>query len=270
MNTVLQRASVASLVSAIEDNLVLHFTEFGSFPGADLHSGPDLVRLVTGVSHPVLNGVFRSRIPPDSVAAIVRETLHVFFSRRVPMRWIVGPSASPIDLREHLEACGVRYAREWVGMVADLDTIEEAGPPLVDLVIDEVGTSQTLEKWTQALCLGNGFPEPVARVFAGVFGAAARREDVRLRHYLASIDGEPLATCTLSLAAGVAGVYWVATVPKARRRGIATALVLAALRDARSTGYRFAVLHSTQMGQGVYRQIGFYDVCTLKIHVWQP
>jgi GNAT superfamily N-acetyltransferase len=87
-----------------------------------------------------------------------------------------------------------------------------------------------------------------------------------IRLYLGALDGEPVATALLFCAAGVAGLYDVATVPRARRRGIGTALSHAALRGARDLGYRAAVLQSSAPGQGVYRRLGFRQYCTVALN----
>jgi GNAT superfamily N-acetyltransferase len=70
--------------------------------------------------------------------------------------------------------------------------------------------------------------------------------------------------------AGVAGIYGVATVPGARRKGIGAAISLAPLMDAREMGYRHAVLFSTDMATGVYERIGFQMTETrLNRYLWR-
>jgi GNAT superfamily N-acetyltransferase len=84
------------------------------------------------------------------------------------------------------------------------------------------------------------------------------------------LGGRPVATATLLLAAGVAGVYFVLTVPAARRRGIGTAITLAALREARDLGYRTGVLGASGLGLPVYRRLGFEEYCRIAVYEWHP
>ena len=77
-----------------------------------------------------------------------------------------------------------------------------------------------------------------------------------------------MATATLFLAAGVAGVYFVLTVPQARRRGIGRAVTLAALREARDLGYRIGVLGASRMGLPLYRRLGFQEYCRIAVYEW--
>jgi GNAT superfamily N-acetyltransferase len=80
------------------------------------------------------------------------------------------------------------------------------------------------------------------------------------------VDLEPVASSLLLLTCGVAGLFCVATVPEARGMGIGTAISLAPMREALKMGYRVGVVHSSKMGYGVYRRIGFQDYCTIGIY----
>ena len=56
------------------------------------------------------------------------------------------------------------------------------------------------------------------------------------------------------------GIYNVETVPRARRRGLGTALTAAQLYAARARGCRTASLQSTPMAERVYAAVGFRDL----------
>ena len=74
------------------------------------------------------------------------------------------------------------------------------------------------------------------------------------RHFLARVNGEPAATCSLFLGAGVAGIYDVRHAAGARAGAASAALVTrAAMQEARARGYRMAILHSSALGAGMYR-----------------
>ncbi|HZP81157.1 MAG TPA: GNAT family N-acetyltransferase [Chthonomonadaceae bacterium] len=90
-----------------------------------------------------------------------------------------------------------------------------------------------------------------------------------LRNSLASLHGEPVACSTLVLAAGVAGIYCVATVPEARRQGSGGAITAAPLHIARAMGYRIGILQASESGHPVYRRLGFQEFCTLGLYLWQ-
>lgn len=95
-------------------------------------------------------------------------------------------------------------------------------------------------------------------------------DSVPWRHFVGWLDGRAVASASLFLAAGVAGLYFVCTAPDFRGRGIGAAISRAALEGARDLGFRRGVLGSSSMGHGVYRRLGFRDVCSVDVWEWPP
>ena len=75
--------------------------------------------------------------------------------------------------------------------------------------------------------------------------------------YLARVDGSPACGLVTLERDGSAGVYTVATTPRARGRGLAYRLLGQALADARERGCTVSTLQATKMGVSVYERLGF-------------
>jgi ribosomal protein S18 acetylase RimI-like enzyme len=72
------------------------------------------------------------------------------------------------------------------------------------------------------------------------------------------------------LTGDVAGIYNVATLPHARRRGFGGALTAHAVRDARKRGASVAVLQSSEAGLRVYQALGFRERCRFEQFIFTP
>jgi GNAT superfamily N-acetyltransferase len=70
------------------------------------------------------------------------------------------------------------------------------------------------------------------------------------------------------MGAGTAGIYFVMTIPEARRQGIGAAITLKALQEARELGFQTGVLGASSMGHSVYKSIGFKEYCRIGIYEW--
>jgi GNAT superfamily N-acetyltransferase len=255
-----------ALVAAIKANLFEYYRYLGHSPQAEFHDNTQLTWLLTAIPHPFLNNVLRTQLVPDNVDDTLAQTLAYFTSRSVTqLSWWTEPGTQPADLAEHLLAHGLEYTDGGPGMAVELSALNEDLSTPVELMIESVADNDTLEQWVQAFVIGfelSGSERASFDLYRGL------GFDLPLRSYVGCLKDEPVATAQLFLAAGVAGVYCVATVPQARRRGIGAAMTLAALCEARDMGYRTGILQSSDLGLNVYRRLGFQRLCNMSHFYW--
>jgi GNAT superfamily N-acetyltransferase len=241
------------------------------WPGAQVHDAEDSVWFLTGLPDPMVNSILRAELPPDHREEHIASLLAPFQTRQVPMVWYVWPSPSSPSIEQALQAHGLQSGHRMPAMAADLATLPAAAPPPRGVTIEQITDPRAMAPFVDAFVAGFELPELThpyfLQLFSSTLGLAA---DAPMRHYLARLNGVPVATTTLFPAAGVAGIYCVATIPDARGRGIGSAVTLKALHDARAEGHRVGVLQASPMGHPIYEAMGFRDCCTVGEFLWTP
>lgn len=250
----------------IEANLEAFSLSFGAVVGACSRIERDVRWVYTGAAR--LNRVVGAHFDEDEADERIGQVLAEFATRGAPAAWFLGPSSRPLDLPDRLLRHGLKHRGDWTGMAADLGTIALYEPAGVE--VEEVRRPEGLCRWARAITQGFEMPAADAADFERV--VAGLRDDpgcVR-RYYLAGRDGAPLAGSLLFAQDGIAGLYYVGTIPGARRQGLASAVTLRALGEARDLGCRVATLHAAPAGSQVYSRFGFRPYCTISIYDFRP
>jgi GNAT superfamily N-acetyltransferase len=130
-----------------------------------------------------------------------------------------------------------------------------AGSAEVD--IRAADTPEAIAHHRALLALSFGIPDHMSRVVLPDVPPTPL-----LRLYVAYKNGEPVGSAALCEAAGLAGIYNVASHPRHRRAGIATALMRRAVEDARGRGLGTCVLQSSSAGVPLYTRLGFQPLST--------
>ncbi|MFG1918574.1 GNAT family N-acetyltransferase [Micromonospora sp. NPDC048898] len=215
----------------------------------------DLPLYRTGIEHPLLNGLLRVRGRSlDEAAAQAHDSL----DGSVWSWWV--SSDSDAGTADGLIARGAELTGEMPVMAVDVDEAMRFDLP-GDLEIRTVVDEHEMRQYVRA--------------YSGPLGFRPEDEDSLVAHELnfgfpevvrlaGVIDGRTVGTCTLSLGAEVAALYFVATDPEYRKRGIATALSVESLRLAREAGRRIVTLQASEEGARVYQRVGFETVGTYR------
>lgn len=227
-----------------------------------------MLRICTGVPHFVVNGVVRTRLTGTDLDARIEATLDYFRSRHLPLMWMVTPSTQPADLDTHLQAHGLTLLDTMPGMAIDLQDLPSSLPLPLEVLIQEVSDERMLADWSQVASVGFDLPREVTDILASISTVVGYGEQAPLRNLIAYWKGEPVGTSSLYLGGGVAGIYTVCVLPKARQQGIGAAITAAPLRIAREMGYRIGVLLASAMGSPVYRRLGFEEQGRFALYGW--
>lgn len=250
----LRDLSDPALNAAVAGNLRALFASIARSAAADAGPARLGVRWSTPVAHPWFCGVWSDGAPPDDADTEVAAMVEAFRRDGVAsFTWWLSPDVDRRPWARLLARHGFRHESGPPGMGMDVDELRalEAGA----LRIRRVSAEDDLSTWGSTFVRGYGLRGELAGPFAALLAGVG--PDLPYRHYLGWLDGEPVATSTLFLAAGAAGIYNVGTVPEARGRGVGTAMTVAPLREARAMGYRAGVLQTSDLGASVYRRIGF-------------
>lgn len=270
MSIVLPDASSDKFIKAIEENMFAWIPVFGRLGRTYLNDPPGVRRSLTDVRASVFNSVMDARLEDEQVDGVVQAVLSDARARKVPVLWWISPSTRPVDLGKRLETYGFTHDGTEPGMAVELANLNQSLPAPEGLSIQLVRDDADRRQWSQILAGGFEISESAGPAEDGWYHVLRGADPHSVRVYLGWLDGKPVAISLLLLAEGAAGIYCVATIPEARRKGIGGQMTLQPLLYARSLGYTIGVLEASEMGAPVYRSLGFQEYCPVGAYEWIP
>lgn len=215
----------------------------------------------TGLPDPTLNPAFVVREPDDAAGTL---------AWAADLRRTRGAVSTGVDVPEgrfpRLEAsfADSGYVRHVgrPGMVLATDALT-APPTPTDLDLRPVRTRADWTAYTDVQAEVFGFDPQVASEFPpyDVVG------HLRMQLLVGALDGQVTCAAAVFVTGRDAGVFAVGTRAEHRGRGHGTAVTAEAVRVAARMGAELAVLQSTEVGLGVYRTLGFREICPWAVWV---
>jgi ribosomal protein S18 acetylase RimI-like enzyme len=164
-------------------------------------------------------------------------------------RWGIWLDGGATEAAGELANAGLLVSASSPGMGAHLDgPIEDVDPQSTDLAT--VGR-------VNDLAYGN-FDSRLERTLTPLPNGV-------LNGYRADHDGRPAAVALALHHNDDCGISFVATIPEARRRGLATEVMLQALRDAQDKGCTTTTLQATDVGERLYENLGYRRLCAMQL-----
>lgn len=199
----------------------------------------------------ILTGEPEGALSPEEILA----RAETFFAerRRRFLVWIRAHADEPLEraARER----GYLEIDDTPGMVVER-RVAPGAVPAVRRVADAAGVRDFAEVCARGYATYGLRPDAVHASFA--------RPDICLRPdaaaFVAYDGGAPVSAAMVIADGRAAGLYWVATVPEARGRGLGTACTAAATNAGFDLGAPVVVLQASSMGEPIYRRLGYREV----------
>jgi GNAT superfamily N-acetyltransferase len=210
-------------------------------PGAVVHrlAGADVAVFPAGPERDVFNNAILGRGLASAARSAALDAVAGAYAAADVTSYAVWVHESDLAMREELTDRGFDHQETTWAMGLALDGLP-AEPPAVDLGPGE---------WTEYLRILELPPGLLAGVDPAAFHVLVAR-----------LDGTGAATAMAFDHADDCGLYNIATLEPARRRGLGAGLAATHLHRARARGRRTATLQSTEVARGVYSSVGFRDL----------
>jgi ribosomal protein S18 acetylase RimI-like enzyme len=255
------------LLPAMEANTYAYMAYFAArLPGMTVLDAPDMLLIDSGLPSDMFNIVCRGNFAAETLDGRIDFAIEHFRSRGLPFAWWVGPGAQPPALPQALERHGLKQVESDLGMSAELHMVPDTLTQPPGLHIRRLTEPDELAAFASVLAVLFTPPDAAVRQFFARAAPLVSSADCPMRFYGGFLDGEMVATSTAFYHAGVMGIYNVATLEKARRRGYGTAMTHYALLEGRREGYETATLQASEDGQGLYARLGFAPRAVFRVY----
>jgi GNAT superfamily N-acetyltransferase len=267
--------SQRELIRILDDTAVQGCMAWRAWPELEVHEDSGICRIACADPFPVFNVVLKARMEPECTDRRIDALVSSTRQKSASLGWYTTPCTRPSDLGERLLCRGFVLGGITAGMAANLSALKDdrdsSGQKCLmqsGLVVEEVRDLGALKIWSRIMTSVYEFPESAADTWFRLNAYLGLGEDRVWHHYLAFLDGKPLATSSIFLGADAAMLANVATVADSRRAGIGTAVALRALHEAQVRDYSIAVICSSDLGKNVYLRMGFEEICELYFYLW--
>ncbi len=264
--TISADSSPSRIAIAAQGNPVEFFRYWGSSKLVRRHESPEISWIESGAEFSLFNHVYQARLRPETAEETIEEILSNYEARALTFEWSILPGTEPADLSAMLRGHGFTFEGDKPSMTIDLKRLTTPAPP-AKLLIRKVESDEDLQAFMLVTKRAFGVSDRDHGIFLDILRSLGVGGRSRYECYLGILNGQPVATSMLFRTEGVAGVYWVGTVPEGRGKGIGTQMTMEPLIDARTAGLDIATLQATSMGEPVYRRIGFEDCFRFGVYV---
>ncbi len=247
------------IVEALHANMheqMIYFAK--SHPRMQLLSQPDVTAVQAELKDDMVNYVLAARFTDENVDERVRAIFTLYKQKQLPFSWWLSQARdTPRHLAEVLLTNGLTKKETDAGMYLSLDAF--VSKPIKERV-RRVENREQLRAFVDVIISVGGHPQLFEMIYQEV-PLSWILDGAPMELYLIEIEGKVVTTGMIFFHADVAGIYYVATHPHYRRRGLASKMMQYLLARAHAKEVRMATLQASEEGKSLYEHLGFKQIC---------
>jgi GNAT superfamily N-acetyltransferase len=224
-------------------------------PGAELEAEPGWLFGAGSPTHPVIsNAAFRRDDAVDAREFVSHA--RAFFGERGRgfSIWVRGEQDEDADLLAAADSAGLQQVYAMPEMILGQPVAAPSLP--VGAQLRRLTSAEEVEDYWRiaaAAYQSLGFPPETFDFYTERSGLLAGN----VAAFVADLDGEPVSIAMTIVSHGVAGIYWVGSLERARRKGLGQATTTAATNAGFELGADVASLQASPMGAPIYADMGY-------------
>lgn len=255
MNEIFNDIGKETLKNVIEHNLDNFYIQSAAYP--NFYSKiSDKINWVYAKYSDWPSCIFKANFKINSIENEIEKIKSLIIRNEAPNGWTVGPLTQPRNLGQYLENNGFSNVYHQSGMALKLNNI--VNTPIIsnNLKVNLVNNIEELKLWVNVV--SSSFNIKIDLDFLRLL-----LDDENTRFYLGFSNKKNVSALILYLSAGVAGLHAVSTLKEFRGKGFGYNISRTALIDAYKSGYQIAVLQASNLGEVIYRKLGFKKYCDI-------
>ncbi len=244
------------ILQAMEANFEYHMLYFvDHVPGFKKLLLPGIKGVSASINDETFNYVFQARFENGSVSERIEQVIELF--GEIPFTWLIGERDSPPDLGKSLCEEGLELKEENPGMALFVNATYEKP----SLRIERAVSNKELENFSLIYASIGEYPHLYDQFYKFI-PLDRIREKAPYEIYVGYEGKKGVTAGILVFHAGVAGIYYIMTIPGYQKRGYATQMMHRLLHRAQEKRVRVAVLQASPEGSGLYKHLGFEQITT--------
>jgi ribosomal protein S18 acetylase RimI-like enzyme len=251
--------SESELLRLADLNLVEFWCESARWiPNSEIIQWQDAVLINSGLDFPRHSFAFNLAVETDERPDAFLTRVKAFFAKRKPQFSLLLRGHCDQAIIQHCNDNKMFLMAEAPGMVLDEPIKGGAVPTGAELHwVDNDNGVQDFKRVVAEAFQDLSLPKEVSESY---FAQAQRVLSPYSVLVVVYLKGEPAGAAMAMLSHGIAGIYWVGTIKKARGIGLAEYCTREVSNAAFALGARKVVLQASKFGEPVYLKIGYREL----------